>query len=77
MGRLSAAVEGSVTIIDFNEAREARAPVRSKCPDCSGRLTVLRIIPGRAASEYWTMRCVSCGGIHLDILKPVAEPIVA
>jgi uncharacterized Zn finger protein len=66
-----------VTIIDFNEARAARSPVRSSCPDCKGRLTVLRIIPGRAASEYWTMRCVGCGGIHLDILKPMAEPIGA
>jgi hypothetical protein len=77
MGRLTAAGGSCVTIIDLNEVRQARAPVRSKCPDCSGRLTVLRIIPGRAASEYWTMRCVGCGGIHLDILKPVAEPIGA
>ncbi len=77
MGRLTAAGGRNVTIIDLNEARAARAPVRSKCPDCSGRLTVLRIIPGRARSEYWTMRCTRCGGIHLDILKPVAEPIGA
>jgi uncharacterized Zn finger protein len=73
MGRLTAAGRTSVTIIDFNQARATRTPVRSKCPDCSGRLTVLRIIPGRAASEYWTMRCVSCGGIHLDIIS-AAEP---
>jgi uncharacterized Zn finger protein len=66
-----------VTIVDFNEARAARAPVRSKCPDCNGRLTVLRVIPGRARSEYWTMRCAGCGGIHLDILTPVAEPVGA
>ena len=59
-----------MTIIDFNAAREARSPVRSKCPDCSGRLTVLQIIAGRASSEYWTMRCTSCGGIHLDIVNP-------
>ena len=77
MGRLSAAGRSNVTIINLNEVRQARAPVRSRCPDCSGRLTVLRIIPGRARSEYWTMRCTSCGGIHLDILKPVAEPIGA
>jgi hypothetical protein len=38
---------------------------------------VLRIIPGRARSEYWAMRCAKCGGVHLDILKPVAEPIEA
>jgi uncharacterized Zn finger protein len=39
------------------------------CPDCQADLTVLRIIPGRAGAEYWTMRCTRCGGIHLDIVK--------
>ena len=24
---------------------------------------------GRGGAEYWTLRCVSCGGIHLDIVK--------
>jgi hypothetical protein len=33
---------------------------------------VLRIIPGRAGAEYWTMRCVKCGSIHLDIVKAAA-----
>jgi uncharacterized Zn finger protein len=65
-----------VTIINLNEVRQAHGPVRSNCPDCSGRLTVLRIIPGRADSEYWTMRCTRCGGIHLDIIK-AAQPIGA
>ncbi|XIA66677.1 hypothetical protein ACFIOY_12455 [Bradyrhizobium sp. TZ2] len=32
---------------------------------------MLRIIPGRAGAEYWTMRCTRCGGIHLDIVKAV------
>jgi hypothetical protein len=36
-------------------------------------LTVLRIISGRAGSEYWTLRCTRCGGIHLDIIRAVAE----
>ena len=40
----------------------------SSCPQCSASLVLLRIIPGRNA-EYWTMRCVRCGGIHLDIVK--------
>src|SRR5918992_2040962 len=44
-------------------------PVLSSCPDCSASLAVLRIIPGRAGAEYWTMRCTRCGGIHLDIVK--------
>jgi uncharacterized Zn finger protein len=50
---------------------------RSHCPDCNGALSVLRVIPGGTKlesssdvrSEYWTMRCTKCGGIHLDILK--------
>ena len=41
-------------------------------------LAVLRIIPGRAGAEYWTMRCTRCGGIHLDIVKPAeASPLTA
>ncbi|MDI1264041.1 MAG: hypothetical protein PS018_12375 [bacterium] len=47
-------------------------PVLSACPDCSGALSMLRIIAGRGGAEYWTMRCVGCGGIHLDIVKPTA-----
>ena len=43
--------------------------VRSNCPDCEGELRVLRVIGGRAGNEYWTMRCIRCGGIHLDIVK--------
>jgi uncharacterized Zn finger protein len=39
------------------------------CPDCQADLAVLRIIPGRAGAEYWTMRCTKCGGIHLDIVR--------
>ena len=42
---------------------------RSNCPECEGGLKVLSIISGRAGSEYWTMRCTKCGGIHLDIVK--------
>jgi hypothetical protein len=45
------------------------ADVRSTCPDCDGGLRVLRVIGGRAGAEYWTMRCVRCGGIHLDIVS--------
>ncbi|NOJ42318.1 hypothetical protein HCN58_22460 [Bradyrhizobium sp. WSM 1791] len=41
--------------------------VLSTCPDCSAALAVLRIIPGRADTEYWTMRCTRCGGIHLIV----------
>jgi len=44
------------------------AAVRSNCPDCDGQLRVLRVIGGRAGAEYWTMRCIRCGGIHLDIV---------
>jgi len=44
--------------------------VRTDCPECRGSLAVMRVIPGRASSEYWTMRCTRCGGIHLDIVNP-------
>ena len=47
-------------------------PVRSECPQCHGELTILRVIGGRAGSEYWTQRCTRCGGIHLDIVQPMA-----
>jgi len=51
-------------------ARSYARSVLSKCPDCDGDLTVLRVIGGRAGCEYWTMRCTDCGGIHLDVLRP-------
>ena len=44
--------------------------VRSQCPDCPGSLAVMRVIGGRAGSEYWTLRCVRCGSIQLDIVHP-------
>ena len=47
----------------------ASRQVMSNCPQCSASLVVLRIIPGKAGAEYWTMRCTKCGGIHLDIIK--------
>jgi uncharacterized Zn finger protein len=45
-------------------------PVRSECPECHGELAILRVFGGRAGAEYWTQRCTSCGGIHLDIVQP-------
>jgi len=42
---------------------------------CDADLVILRVIPGKSGSEYWTLRCIGCGGIHLDIVKkpvPVA-----
>jgi hypothetical protein len=51
--------------------------VRSNCPDCEGGLRVLRVISGRAGTEYWTMRCVKCGGIHLDIVSSGQSPAPA
>jgi hypothetical protein len=29
----------------------------------------MRVIAGKAPTEYWTLRCTRCGGIHLDIVK--------
>ena len=60
-------------------AQPSSMQVMSNCPQCSASLAVLRIIPGKAGAEYWTMRCTKCGGIHLDIVKadspaaPVAD----
>jgi uncharacterized Zn finger protein len=53
------------------KSSEVKLPVevRSNCPECKGQLRLLRVISGRAGSEYWTMRCTRCGGIHLDIVK--------
>lgn len=47
----------------------ATRPVMSECPECADELAVLRIFAGRGGDEYWTLRCVNCGGIHLDIVK--------
>jgi hypothetical protein len=47
-------------------------PVRVECSECQGELAILRVIGGRAGSEYWTQRCIRCGGIHLDIVQPAA-----
>lgn len=52
-------------------------PTLAHCPDCAASLALLRIIPGRAGAEYWTMRCTDCGGIHLDIVRPANAPLTA
>ena len=60
-----------------SETRSTASPapdVLSNCPQCDAELVVLRIIPGRS-SEYWTLRCTRCGGIHLDIVKPRSNVI--
>jgi len=62
-----------MSVIEFGDVLRPRIYARtvvSKCPECDGELTVLRVIGGRAGGEYWTMRCTGCGGIHLDILEP-------
>jgi len=48
------------------------AAALSHCPQCHAPLAILRIIAGRAGSEYWTFRCTRCGGIHLEIVQPSA-----
>ena len=58
----------------FDSEADLPTAVRSNCPDCDGELRLLRVINGRAGSEYWTMRCIRCGGIHLDILKGSTTP---
>ena len=63
--------------ISLPEQTLQATPTLANCPDCSASLSVLRIIPGRAGAEYWTMRCSRCGGIHLDIIKPSTAPMTA
>jgi uncharacterized Zn finger protein len=58
----------------LNSEANSSDAVRSSCPDCDGDLRVLRVISGRAGNEYWTMRCIRCGGIHLDIVKDPSSP---
>ncbi len=58
--------------LETTAAVGSSSPVRSQCPECQGELAILRVFGGRAGSEYWTQRCVSCGGIHLDIVRPAA-----
>jgi hypothetical protein len=62
----------------MHDSKTHAAGVRSTCPDCDSQLKVLRVIEGRARAEYWTMRCIRCGGIHLDIVNgPTQEPAPA
>ena len=54
-------------------------PALSACPECRAGLAVLKVIPGRigrgSGCEYWTMRCIGCGSIHLDIVEPAGGQI--
>ena len=54
---------------------DTRRMVRTTCPECRGSLAVMRVIGGKAQSEYWTLRCTRCGGIHLDIVKINADTV--
>jgi uncharacterized Zn finger protein len=57
-------------MIDSDTTQSPSVAVLCNCPQCDDDLVVLRVIPGRAGSEYWTLRCTGCGGIHLDIVRP-------
>jgi uncharacterized Zn finger protein len=61
-----------VSQVEPDPAAQPSKPVMSNCPECNATLAILRIIPGRAGAEYWTMRCTRCGGIHLDIVHAAA-----
>jgi len=62
---------------DSGTTEEHRQTVLSNCPQCDTDLAILRVIPGRAGCEYWTMRCQGCGGIHLDIVRASPPPLSA
>jgi DNA-directed RNA polymerase subunit RPC12/RpoP len=55
--------------IEVNPTRSPSFTALPDCPQCRAQLAIMRIIPGKS-SEYWTLRCTRCGGIHLDIVKP-------
>jgi uncharacterized Zn finger protein len=59
---------------EYQPSQSIPPTVLSNCPQCDDELAVLRVIAGRAGAEYWTMRCTSCGGIHLDVVKPAPLP---
>ena len=59
--------------IETGQIVKPATSVRTGCPECRGELALLRIIGGRAGSEYWTQRCTRCGTIHLDIVRPLAN----
>jgi Zn finger protein HypA/HybF involved in hydrogenase expression len=59
-----------MTQLDTEHRVRPLSAVRSHCPECRGRLSVLRVFGGRQASEYWTLQCNRCHSIHLDIVKP-------
>ncbi len=59
---------------EFHPAPSDLPAVLSSCPECAAGLAILRVIAGRAGSEYWAMRCTDCGSIHLDIVKPAPLP---
>ena len=75
--RLNLIQRGVLPMSIQSESQPTKPPpaqVRSDCPDCDARLAILRVIAGKAGSEYWTMRCTRCGGVHLDIVKPSRAP---
>jgi uncharacterized Zn finger protein len=56
-------------ITETPPAASPATAVLSDCPQCNGPLAILRVIAGKAGAEYWTLRCIRCGGIHLDTIK--------
>jgi hypothetical protein len=64
-----------MTQFETGQRSQPSLTVRSHCPECRGRLSVLRVFGGQKASEYWTLQCNRCHSIHLDIVKQ--PPLVA
>jgi len=58
-----------MTQLETGQLSQPSSTVRTHCPECRGRLTVLRVFGSRKASEYWTLQCNRCHSIHLDIIK--------
>ena len=63
-----------MTQLDTRAPAEGTSTIRSHCPECKGRLSVLRVFGGSKASEYWTLQCNRCHSIHLDIVASQPAP---
>jgi uncharacterized Zn finger protein len=59
--------------LDIRKHPKAACTVRNDCPECGADLALMRVMGGRR-TEYWTMRCVRCGTIHLNIIETPAHP---
>jgi hypothetical protein len=59
--------------LETRQRQQASSTARNDCPECGGPLAVMRVLEGRDV-DYWTMRCIRCGAIHLNIVESAGPP---